>query len=109
MVSKDFNNIVEQQLARIRSVLIKKADEYNLDSDRLSVFKHAAALSQETPEQALFGFWLKHIISITDMINSGETYPEALWDEKITDCMNYCLLLRGLLVDTGRIDTTKAE
>ena len=31
MVSKDFNNLVEQQLARIRSVLIKKADEYNLE------------------------------------------------------------------------------
>jgi hypothetical protein len=78
MTTPDFNKIVEDQLDRISNVLVKKAAEYNLDADRLSVFKHAAALSEETPEQALYGFMLKHIISITDMINSGNTYSEEL-------------------------------
>lgn len=98
-----FNDIVEEQLNRIRNVLVKKAAEYNLDTDRLSVFKHAAALSEETPEQALYGFMLKHIISITDMINSKDTYSEELWNEKITDICNYLILLQGLLRDTGRM------
>ena len=105
MVTQDFNIIVEDQLDRIRSVLVKKAVEYNLDTDRLSVFKHAAALSEETPEQALYGFMLKHIISVTDMINSKETYPVELWNEKITDICNYLILLQRLLRDTGRIST----
>lgn len=103
MNTLDFNAIVEDQLDRIRTVLVKKAAEYNLDADRLSVFKHAAALSGETPEQALYGFMLKHIISITDMVNSEETYSEELWNEKITDICNYLILLQGLLRDTGRI------
>jgi hypothetical protein len=105
MTTPDFNKIVEDQLDRISNVLVKKAAEYNLDADRLSVFKHAAALSEETPEQALYGFMLKHIISITDMINSGNTYSEELWNEKITDICNYLILLQGLLRDTGRMTT----
>lgn len=103
MNTPDFNNIVEDQLTRVCNVLVKKAAEYNLDDDRLSVFKHAAALSEETPEQALYGFMLKHIISVTDMINSKETYSEELWNEKITDICNYLILLQGLLRDTGRM------
>lgn len=103
MNTPDFNKVVEGQLNRIQNVLIKKAAEYNLDTDRLSVFKHAAAVSEETPEQALYGFMLKHIISVTDMINSKGTYSEELWNEKITDICNYLILLQGLLRDTGRM------
>ena len=104
MTTPEFNKVVEEQLERIRNVLVKKAAEYNLDDDRLSVFKHAAALSEETPEQALFGFMLKHLISITDLINSKEAYPEELWLEKMTDIHNYLILLQGLLKDTGRMN-----
>jgi hypothetical protein len=46
---------------------------------------------------------LKHIISVTDMINSKGTYSEGLWNEKITDICNYLILLQGLLRDTGRL------
>ena len=105
MTTPDFNKVVEDQLDRIRNVLVKKAAEYNLDDDRLSVFKHAAALSEETPEQALYGFMLKHIISMTDMINSKQVYSEELWHEKLTDICNYIILLQGLLRDTGRMTT----
>jgi hypothetical protein len=107
MNTPEFNNVVEAQLERIKNVLVKKAAEYNLDADRLSVFKHAAALSEETPEQALYGFMLKHIISVTDMINSKETYTEEMWNEKITDICNYLILLQGLLRDTGRLSEVK--
>ena len=103
MNTPDFNKVVEDQLNRIQNVLIKKAAEYNLGTDRLSAFKHAAAVSEETPEQALYGFMLKHIISVTDMINSKGTYSEELWNEKITDICNYLILLQGLLRDTGRL------
>jgi hypothetical protein len=109
MNTPDFNKVVEDQLNRIQNVLIKKAAEYNLDTDRLSVFKHAAAVSEETPEQALYGFMLKHIISVTDMINSKGTYSEELWNEKITDICNYLILLQGLLRDTGRMTVKDTE
>jgi len=102
MKTEEFNKIVELQLEKIRSVLVKKADEYNLEEDRLGFFKRSAAFAQETPEQALYGFLLKHLQSITDMVMSGNSYPEDLWKEKITDAMNYLVLLLGLLEDTGR-------
>jgi hypothetical protein len=68
MKTERFNKIVEDQLERIRSVLVKKAGEYNLEEDRLGFFKRSAAFAQETPEQALYGFLLKHLQSITDMV-----------------------------------------
>ena len=61
MNTEEFNKIVEDQLERIRSVLVKKAGEYNLEEDRLGFFKRSAAFAQETPEQALYGFLLKHL------------------------------------------------
>ena len=42
MKTERFNKIVEDQLERIRSVLVKKADEYNLEEDRLGFFKRSA-------------------------------------------------------------------
>ena len=103
MTSPNFNKVVEEQLERIRNVLVKKEAEYNLNDDRLSVFKHGSGISEETPEQVLYGFMLKHIISVTDMINSKGVYSEELWNEKITDICNYLILLQGLLKDTGRM------
>ena len=44
-----FNEIVEAETERIKSILSKKQDEYNLDADRLSHFKRASALAQTTP------------------------------------------------------------
>lgn len=35
----------------------------------------------------------KHTVSVYDMCNSGEDYPIELWEEKITDSINYFLLL----------------
>ena len=99
MTTEKFNKIVEDQLDRIRNVLVKKANEYNLEEDRLGFFKRAAVLSQETPEQVLYGFMLKHIISVSDMVASGDEYTKDLWLEKITDIENYLILLLGLLED----------
>ena len=56
MKTEEFNRIVEEQLEKIRSVLVRKADEYNLETDRLGFFKRSAAFAQETPEQALYGY-----------------------------------------------------
>lgn len=103
MLIKDFNNVVKSQLDRIESLLISKGAEYNLDeNDRFSDFKQAAAFTGQTPEQVLYGYLLKHIMSITSMVQSGNTFDLAKWDEKAGDIMVYMLLLRGLVEDTGR-------
>ena len=104
MKTTDFNVIVKEQLQKIEDLLVLKGVEYNLDeNDRFSDFKQAAAFTGQTPEQVLYGYMLKHIMSITSMIQTAEEFSKARWVEKITDNMVYLVLLRGLLEDTPRM------
>ena len=100
MTQERFNEVVDEELNRIRSVLITKQQEYNLEnSDRLEHFKHAGAMAGWEPEKALYGYMLKHLMSITDMINSGKKFNRELWQEKMGDIHNYLILLLALLED----------
>lgn len=98
----EFERIFEEQVEKIRNMLITKAREYADDGDRMHNFKSAAAMNRETPEQALWGFVTKQIISVRDMVQSGKSYDNAQWDEKLGDILTYGFLLRGLVEDTGR-------
>lgn len=102
MTNDTFNKEVSEFLNKVRDTLTKKTKEYaGQDSDALECFKHAAAIAKTTPEKALYGFWLKHITSIADMINSGERYTPDKWFEKLQDNINYSILLYLLLEDDG--------
>lgn len=95
MNSRDFEALLEAQLDLCRSVLVRKADEYATE-DRLHNFKVAAELQDCTPIGALAGMMAKHTVSIYDMCagaDRGIKYPLPLWREKITDHINYLLLL----------------
>ena len=109
MTQENFNKIVEEETDRIKSVLVKKQAEYNLDEDRLSHFKRAAVFAQESPEKVLFGYLLKHLMSVSDMVSSDEAYSEAVWHEKMTDIHNYLILLYALLKDTDSFKTDTAK
>ena len=98
MNSTIFNEITQAQIERCTSILCKKATEYATE-DRLHNFKIAAELEQITPEQALAGMMAKHTVSVYDMCMSGKEYPIELWEEKITDSINYLLLLNALIRD----------
>lgn len=102
MTSKEFNKVVEEEIKNIENTLIKKQTEYNLDDDRLGFFKHNAQFLKKTPEETLWAMASKHFISLTDMINSDKKFAKAIFDEKITDAINYLILLRGLIQDTGK-------
>ena len=112
MFTSDFNKVVKNQLNRIEDLLVVKGAEYNLDeNDRFSDFKQASVFTGETPEQVLYGYMLKHIMSVTSMVMSGKEFSKERWEEKITDMQVYLCLLRGLLEDTGRMlmEETKDE
>ena len=49
MTSQEFDKIVNETLENIKSTLQRKSKEYNLDEDRLSVFKRAASIQHQTP------------------------------------------------------------
>lgn len=99
MNNKDFETIVGQQLDRCRDLLILKGKEYSTEEDKLHNFKIAAEMQGITQKQALGGMMAKHTVSIYDMIQSVNDFPIIKWDEKITDHINYLLLLRGILIE----------
>lgn len=93
-----FDTIVNEQMNHCESILIDKAKEYATD-DRLHNFKVAAGLKHETPQEALLGMMAKHTISIYDMCQSKEVFPMDTWIEKITDHINYLILLRAVMTE----------
>jgi len=103
-----FDAILAQRLDRTKRVLGSKALEYASDQDRLHNLNSAARYDDESPEKALWGMWKKHIVSVQDIINrienahqNGEDLAFSnvemdLINEKITDMVNYTILLEGL-------------
>lgn len=102
-----FEECVENRIHNIREVLLAKAKEYATEDNRFHNFDFAARILDSTPEQALHGMMLKHIVSVFDLIGWTETntnmLTEQIIDEKIGDTINYLILLEGLLL--RRMDT----
>ena len=92
----DFNKIVDDQVERCLTVLEEKGKEYSLSDDRLDHFKDAAAEQDTTPKQALWGMASKHFASLSGMCKNGQSDMDR-WLEKITDSINYLLLLRAVV------------
>lgn len=99
MKTLDFNNFVDEELEKIKSILINKTAEYNLEEDRLSFFKRAAEIQHIKTDEALVGMMTKHVISIYDMVKSDKSFPIEKWNEKCIDLINYLLLLLAVEKD----------
>ena len=101
MNKEQFETVVERRIQQIRTTLLSKGMEYqNGDSDVFHNFKIAAAMRNITPEQALDGMLLKHLVSMQDIVNNtakGIAPTFQLADEKLCDIINYYILLEGLL------------
>ena len=96
MTTEKFNRLTEDQINRSFDILCNKAKEYATE-DRLHNFRVAASLQGVTELQALAGMMAKHTVSVYDMCSSGAEYPLSLWEEKITDHINYLLLLNAMV------------
>lgn len=93
-----FDDILKQQILCCVETLTAKACEYATE-DRLHNFKTAAEMQGITPIQALAGMMAKHTVSVYDMCAASrdEIFPVEMWEEKITDHINYLILLRALV------------
>lgn len=99
---EDFETVFNNQVQRSQKVLLMKSGEYATPTDKLHNFKVAAALKGSSPVEALGGMMIKHIVSVYDLINRHEAQADIsrdLWDEKITDAINYLILLKACLVE----------
>ena len=109
MNSEQFEKVLVGQIERINNVLGVKAGEYATE-DRLYNFKVAAELQDQNPKQALAGMMAKHTVSVYDMARSEKAFSREQWDEKITDHINYLILLRAIVEEekTSQEDVIKA-
>ncbi len=105
MKVKEFNLLVEYVITkRIKEVMCQKSAEYARGDDKLHNFKRAAQVSGKSPLECLQGMKLKHDVSILDMLND-ESGPGTLggqqekWEEKISDDINYLILMLALLYE----------
>jgi len=79
-----------------------KHEEYSRQDDKLYNFKRAGEIQSCTPEKALIGMYCKHLVSVLDMVKDLDDlkYPRIkLMMEKISDSINYLVLLEGLLTE----------
>jgi len=101
VTTEEFVSVLNDQISNVRGVLDVKAIEY-APVDRLSNFKQAAHLQKISMPQAVVSFMAKHTVSIFDMVRTGKPYPIEVWDEKITDHINYLILLKAALLENAK-------
>lgn len=110
MTAEEFNVILEKRIEVIRASLVRKAEEYASDEDRLYNFKAMARMSKCRPMRAWLGVAVKPLNDLIDMVNSGKAYPAERWDEKLMDAINYLILLEGMTHEEPvRVDMTHEE
>lgn len=98
MKAEDFTEVIHAQFNMCEDILSTKAHEY-ATGDRLHNFKRAAELQGVSPRTALAGMMAKHVVSVFDMCASDTVYPMEQWDEKITDNINYLVLLHAIVIE----------
>lgn len=98
MQQDKFNRVVKAQADKSLSLLTKKGKEYDNNTfDRLNSFKVAAALLGKNQTTALAGMMAKHTVSVYEMCANPTAYDMARWEEKITDSINYLLILKAMI------------
>lgn len=114
MNDENFDKVVEKCIDIIRKSLKSKGKEYAMGGkDRLINFKRGGEMKKTTPEDALYGYWLKHLVSITDIIDKitkenkkiglnfvYDPHLDIDWkviEEKIKDNINYLIILKAIL------------
>ena len=108
MKPEEFENAIDNYLHIIKANLLNKAVEYAPGADRLANFNKGSNITGEIREKVLFGFALKHLVSIIDMIEDiekGELPTQAKASEKIGDLGTYMALLYACIQD--RLNKTR--
>lgn len=104
MNTEHLNGVIDSQIKICKAVLVDKAKQYATE-DRLHNFNVAAKMQGCLPRRALAGMMAKHTVSVYDMCMSDEDFSLGMWDEKITDHINYLLLLRAVVLEENRNKT----
>lgn len=115
MKIEDFEILAKERFAYCLNLMCgEKHKEYSRHDDKLYNFKKAAEIRANiTPETALVGMMMKHIVSVLDMVDDIENYQEPPTErfltEKITDSINYLVLLEALIFERRMLHETMQQ
>jgi hypothetical protein len=97
MTPKEFDKLTTARIEKIKEILLHKSIEYSHNGDRLWNFKLASNMNSNTPEEALWGMAMKHLVSVDDLVKKRLKSTVPMIDEKIGDLINYLILLEAIL------------
>ena len=97
MYAEEFEYVLDKQLNKCKNILSIKSMEYANNEDKLHNFKVAAEMQGIKPREALAGMMAKHTVSVYDLCREPYLASADIWDEKITDHINYLILLRAVV------------
>lgn len=103
-----FNSVLIDTINSISSTLAIKAKEYLRNDNPMHNFEQGAKTTNQTREKVLFGFALKHHISINDMrddLDKGELPTRDKVIEKFDDAINYLILEKASFLDRIQQET----
>lgn len=89
--------IVKPRLSEIAITLSDKAKEYASLESAFYNFEEAARVDNISREEALWGMFLKHFVSVKDLKDGNLELSEKVINEKIGDAINYLIILEGML------------
>lgn len=90
---------IEKLFDDLSSKMKIKALEYSRDGDPFHNFNQGAILTGQDPRVVLYGFMLKHLVSLQDLITDikfGKDPEQSVLDEKLGDIIIYSALLRSM-------------
>jgi hypothetical protein len=98
-----FFKLITDRFEHCRRLMLGDKDkEYSRGDDKLYNFKRSAEVMRCSPEKALWGMVMKHLVSMQDIVEDVEREGRLKTtrykiSEKITDIINYMVLLEALL------------
>lgn len=102
MKKEYFKKVLNETIEGIKHTLGVKAMEYMRNDNAMHNFDVGAKITGQTREKVIFGFALKHNISIADIrndIEKGKLPSKEIVEEKFGDAINYLILEKASILD----------
>lgn len=99
-VNERFNDCIDNRLNECKELLTVKSVEYRRNNNPYHNFNVGAKFTGESSEKVLYGFLLKHLISLQDIVNDvneGKLPSKEIIAAKVSDIINYMLILEALI------------
>lgn len=97
MTYLEFEKYNDELLDYALKLMKDKNAGYASRGDVMRNFREAAEINGKLPAEVAFNYDLKHIVSIKDIVSGDSNVTPEIWREKITDYLNYGLIINALM------------